>query len=213
MEAIGAELPASDGIACFNRMYLEVTSQVNAELDNGFYADRTFMTRLDVNFANLYFDAVELAGDPEAVPLAWRPLVERRAEPGIEEIQFALAGMNAHINHDLPIAMVQTCQDMSTEPDADPHHADYQKVDVLLDAAEEAIRRSFEDRCERALDRRLTAVANFVCNWGINCARDLAWTNAQLLWAVRHNPVARDLALDSLAESTALAGRMLLVAV
>ena len=25
MEAIGAALPASDGLACFNRMYLEVT--------------------------------------------------------------------------------------------------------------------------------------------------------------------------------------------
>jgi hypothetical protein len=34
-----------------------------------------------------------------------------------------------------------------------------------------------------------------------------------LLWAVRGNPVARGLFLGSLAASTALAGRMLLVAV
>ncbi len=213
MEAIEAELPASDGIACFNRMYLEVTSQVNAELDNGFYADRAFMTRLDVNFANLYFDAIRPAGDPEKVPRAWRPLVEQRDDTRIEEIQFALAGMNAHINHDLPIAMVDTCRDLATEPDVDPHHADYEKVDKLLDAAEEAIRRSFEDKCERTADQRLGAVANFVCNWGINCARDLAWTNAQLLWVVRREKLARDLFLESLAKATELAGRMLLVAV
>ena len=31
------------------------------------------------------------AADPAAVPLAWRPLIERRAMPGIEPIQFALA--------------------------------------------------------------------------------------------------------------------------
>ena len=213
MEEIEAALPAMDGVACFNRMYLDVTRQVNAELDQGFYADPAFMTRLDVNFANLYFDAVAKAGDPEAVPEAWRPLFERRGNPGIEEIQFALAGMNAHINHDLPIAMVDTCDDLATAPDVDPHHADYEKVDQLLDAAETAIRRMFEDRCERTADKRLGAVLTFVCNWGINCARDIAWTNSQLLWVVRHNAVARDLVLDSLTESTALAGRMLLVAV
>ena len=42
---------------------------------------------------------------------------------------------------------------------------------------------------------------------------DLAWNNARLLWAVRDDPLARGLFLDSLAASTALASRMLLVAV
>ena len=35
---------------------------------------------------------------------AWAPLVERRATRGVLPIQFALAGMNAHINHDLALA-------------------------------------------------------------------------------------------------------------
>ena len=30
MEAIAAALPAADGLACFNRMYLDVTRQVNS---------------------------------------------------------------------------------------------------------------------------------------------------------------------------------------
>lgn len=50
-------------------------------------------------------------------------------------------------------------------------------------------------------------------NWSINSARDMAWTNCLLLWTVRDDPVARGLLLDSLAASTALASRMLLVAV
>jgi hypothetical protein len=32
MEAIGATLPAAGGLACFNRMYLDVTRQVNSRL-------------------------------------------------------------------------------------------------------------------------------------------------------------------------------------
>jgi hypothetical protein len=213
MEAIEAALPAADGLACFNRMYLDVTRQVNSQLGQAFFADPAFMTHLDVAFANLYFAAADAAGTPAAVPLAWRPLVEQRAAAGIEPVQFALAGMNAHINHDLPLAMVSTCTALATAPDDGAHAADYQKVDQLLDAAEQSIRQSFESAPELAADRHLSAVATLIGNWTINSARDLAWTNCLLLWAVRDNRVARSLLLDSLAASTALASRMLLVTV
>jgi Family of unknown function (DUF5995) len=213
MEAIGAGLPATDGLACFNRMYLDVTRQVNSQIGQGFFADPTFMTRLDVAFANLYFAAADTASNPGAVPLAWRPLVARRAVAGIEPVQFALAGMNAHINHDLPVAMVSTCTALATSPDTAPHPADYQKVDQLLDAAEQSIRQSFENTAELAVDRHLEAVANLVATWTINSARDMAWDNCLLLWTVRDDPIARGLFLDTLATSTALASQMLLVAV
>ncbi len=87
---------------------------------------------------------VDAADDPAAAPLAWRPLLEQRAQPGIEPIQFALAGMNAHINHDLPLAVTGTCTALATSPSAGAHQADYQKVDQLLDAAEQSVRESFE---------------------------------------------------------------------
>jgi hypothetical protein len=95
MEAIAAALPAADGLACSNRMYLDVTRQVNSQLSQGFFADPAFMTQLDVAFANLYFAAAGTAGTPAAAPPAWRPLIEQRAMAGIEPVQFALAGMNA----------------------------------------------------------------------------------------------------------------------
>ena len=213
MEAIEAALPAADGLACFNRMYLDVTTQVNSRLGQGFFTDPVFMAQLDVTFANLYFAAADNASAPATVPLAWRPLVEQRAAAGIEPIQFALAGMNAHINHDLPLAMVSTCTAGATAPDADPHFADYQKVDQLLDAAEQSIRQSFESAPELAVDRHLSAVNTLVANWTITSARDLAWDNCLLLWSVRDDPIARALFLDTLAASTALASQMLLVAV
>ena len=213
MEAIAAALPAADGLACFNRMYLDVTQQVNSQLSQGFFADPAFMTALDVAFANLYFAAADAASTPAAVPLAWRPLAARRAVAGIEPVQFALAGMNAHINHDLPVAVVSTCAALATAPDAGTHYADYQKVDQLLDAAGQSVRQSFENSPELAVDRHLTAVANLIATWTINSGRDLAWNNCVLLWAVRDDRIARGLFLDTLAASTALASQMLLVAV
>lgn len=213
MEAIGGGLPASDGLACFNRMYLAVTQTVAADIGQGFFADPAFMTRLDVTFANLYFTAAQAAGTPAAVPVAWRPLAELRGAAGIEPIQFALAGMNAHINHDLPVAVASTCAELGTTPGAGAHLADFQKVDVLLDAAEEGIRRSFESAPELAADSHLRAVDNLVACWAINSARDLAWHNALVLWELRGDALARGLFLDGLAQATALASRLLLTAV
>jgi len=213
MEAIAAAVPAGDGLGCFNRMYLEVTRQVESSLGAGFFADPAFMTQLDVTFANLYFTAVDAAGDPPAAPLAWRPLIEHRAQPGIEPVQFALAGMNAHINHDLPLAVTSTCTTLGTAPSAGAHQADYQKVDQLLDAAEQSVRQSLESAPELAVDRHLQAVSNLIASWSINSARDLAWTNSLLLWEVRADPLARGLLCDSLAAATAAASRMLLIAV
>jgi len=86
MQAIAAATAPGDGLACFNRMYLQVTQEVNSKLCQGFFADPGFMTALDVAFANLCFGAAA-AADPAAVPLAWRPLIEQRAAAGIEPVQ------------------------------------------------------------------------------------------------------------------------------
>src|SRR5499427_10839373 len=209
MEAIEAALSAADGLACFNRMYLDVTRQVNRRLGQGFFADPAFMTHLDVAFASLYFGAADAADGP-AVPPAWRPLMEQRANTGIEPVQFALAGMNTHINHDLPLALVDTCTALATSPETGAHYADYQKVDELLDAAEQSVRQSLESAAELAVDQHLSAVSNLIASWTINSSRDLAWTNCLLLWAVRDDPIARGLLADSLASSAAIASRLLL---
>jgi hypothetical protein len=121
--------------------------------------------------------------------------------------------MNAHINHDLPLALVATCTALATSPDEGAHFADYQKVDQLLDAAEQSIRESFESAPELEVDHHLTAVNNLIANWTINSARDLAWNNCLLLWTVRDDPIASGLLAGSLARSAALASRLLLVAV
>jgi Family of unknown function (DUF5995) len=219
MQAIDAALPAADGVACFNRMYLDVTQQVNAKIGQSFFADAAFMQHLDVVFANIYFAALDAAASPTdaaataaAIPTAWQPLIAARSTTGIYEIQFALAGMNAHINHDLPIALVQACQDLDTAPDSGSHHADYQKVDALLDAAEQSVRQSFESGVVRGEDRHAQAVLDLVGNWSINSARDVAWDTALALWRCRHIATVEDLLMGSLARTVSMASRCLLIA-
>lgn len=213
MQAIDGALPPTDGLACFNRMYLEVTSQVNDHIQQSFFDDPAFLAHLDTVFANLYFDAVDaLSADPADPPAAWQPLLERRDVAGIEPIQFALAGMNAHINHDLPVALITTCQDLNTAPDQGTHHDDYQKVDTLLDAAEQAVRQSYESGVALAVDKHAQAVIDLLSNWSMNAARDVAWDTARALWDVHDHPLAQGMLMGALGRTVAMAGRCLLVA-
>jgi hypothetical protein len=214
MQSIDAALPATDGVASFNRMYLEVTLGVSQRIEQGFFGDPAFVSHLDVVFANLYFGAVDaLSGPPSALPAAWQPLLVARSTAGIEPIQFALAGMNAHINHDLPLAVVKTCADLATVPDSGPHRDDYQKVNALLAASEQSVRESFEPPDVVVVDRHVAAVANLIGNWSITAAREVAWDTAVALWDVRDFEIATQLLTGGLARTVAMASRGLLIVV
>jgi Family of unknown function (DUF5995) len=212
MQQIESSLPATDGLACFNRMYLEVTQNVESCLSQHYFSDPNFMETLDVIFAGLYFTAADAAAGPlDGVPPAWQPLIQARSDSRIYEIQFALAGMNAHINHDLPIAVVETCTRLGTTPDQGTCHADYQKVDALLDKAEQSVRESFESGDALKADEHARAVLNLVANWSIGSARDVAWDTAMALWMARHVNRVEGLLMGSLARTVGMASRCLLV--
>jgi hypothetical protein len=212
MQTLEGCLPESDGVACFNRMYLGVTQSVKAGLTQGFFGDPDFMARLDVVFANLYLDAVDAAapGGSGRIPTVWRPLFGARSRTGIFEIQFAWAGMTAHIYHDLPLAIVKTCQERRTAPDAGTIHSDFQKVDALLDRAAQSARQSFESGVALEIDERAEWVLNRVSDWSINSARDVAWGNALLLWAFRQHSFVEGILSGALARGVATTCRWLL---
>src|SRR5205085_2938439 len=142
MTAIEQALPQSDGLWWFNHLYLRVTLAVRKSMTATTFRDPQFLERLDVVFANLYFDAVA-AGDiqPAAAPSAWRPLFECRHQQGLLSLQFALAGMNAHINRDLPAGIVSTYLASGGAPaDTGDRRADFLKVNDLLQAVEAEIK-------------------------------------------------------------------------
>src|SRR5918912_1079065 len=93
---------------------------------------------LNVAFAEAYFTALAAAGDgpqpPAGYPFhAWKPLLEARGEREIAPIQFALAGMNAHINHDLAVGICAVCVERDVEPAVDSaEHTDYEAVNGLI---------------------------------------------------------------------------------
>jgi hypothetical protein len=209
MQAIEARLPADDGVACFNRMYLQVTELVRARVADGFFDDPQFMARLDVVFAGLYFAAVDDAEAERKVAPPWEPLFARRDAIRIRPIQFALAGMNAHINHDLALAVFLTCAETGIPPSR--VHGDYLRINQILASVEEPVRLSFLSGVAAAVNRELDPVIHLVDSWSIDRARDAAWANAEALWTMRTLDGVRASFLEALARMVGFAGRALLI--
>ena len=213
LAAIQQVLPPNDGLASFNHMYALVTSAVNENLAAQAFGDPVWMAALDVVFANLYLDALRGSVQaPDQVPRAWAALLERRTDTRVTPLQFAFAGMNAHINRDLPVAVVSTCADLSTSPDSGTHQADFDRVNTVLASVEPAIRQSVEDAFLLQLGNAVPGLQDVVANFNMVKARETAWTNARTLWLLGQISSAEASAyLSGLDHLAGFAGRGLLV--
>ncbi len=210
MRQIDNELPEDDGVAVFNRVYLEVTEQIEVLLAEGkvpTFADPDLLADLDVRFARLWLKAYDADRQGGSVPAAWRPLFESRGG-GPVPLQFALAGMNAHIEHDLPLAVVETCTARGLTPD--DVHGDYDAVNDVLASVESRIRRSFLGGAGQRLDDSVGPVAHLVSAWNIEKARDLSWVTAETIWALRDTRLLLGRFLAGLGHTIGMGSRTLL---
>jgi Family of unknown function (DUF5995) len=216
MEGILERLPQSDGVACFTRLYLDVTESVQRDLDGGAFSDAAFLIRLDTTFAGLFFDALDAyLQSPHDAPPAWRPLFDARSARGIAPLQFALAGMNAHINRDLPVALVSAWSDAGLEPRlGSPQHGDYERVNDVLARVEARIKHRYLTGWLKRLDRllhRFHRLGDVLAMWDIRRARATAWVNGEALWALRGEAQLRTAFLLALDRTTGLGTRGLLI--
>lgn len=208
MRAHSATLAPGDGVGDFHGMYLLVTERVAAQHDAGGFADPAFMERLDCVFAGLYLDALE--ADSATRSAAWAPLFERRTTPEIAGLQYAISGMNAHINNDLGLAVVRTCRQLGLTLDSPGVHEDYLAVNALLAAAVREVRESFLDGLTLEVDRQASPVLDLVSSWSIDKAREAAWVSAQVQWTLQTDEQVYAAYLATLASSVGLVTRQLL---
>ena len=205
---INDQLEAGDGVRVFNDLYLTVTERLASGIDHGRFGNPPFMSSLDVNFASLWLAAYDAPAG--AAPKPWAPLFESRHNQSVLAIQFALAGMNAHIEHDLPLAVVQTCREHGVSPETAGVHGDFEAVNDLLADCEAEIRRSFLTDAARAATAEIEPVVHLVNSWKIDSARDVAWVSAEVLWTMRAAEALADRYLATLARTVAMASRCLL---
>jgi hypothetical protein len=94
----------------FLETYRRTTLAVGKAIEDARFEDPEWVERWDVVFADLYLAALDLdlAGSP-AVPRPWRLAFD--APASLPALRHVLLGINAHINYDLPQALLAVISD------------------------------------------------------------------------------------------------------
>lgn len=196
-----------DGIACFSGLYQTITRTIDVTP----YEDRAFLERLDLEFARRYFAGLRAyAVNRTSAPGPWKLLFDARSNPRIERVQFAAAGVNAHINYDLADAL------LGTFPDFLPNEArrrDYDTVDEAFKRHMDSLREYYDAPFGDSLwDRTvLDRLANLVGDMLVRGTRATAWDDAMDVWHSRDRTKARTQMLGRLDVEASFLGRALLL--
>ena len=131
----------SDRRAVFLTVYSRMTRAIRSRVDDGTFGDSEWMRRYTVAFADYYrraFLAFE-RGRLGTVPAPWRVAFDTAVGGHRLVVQDAFLGINAHINYDLALTLI----DVGIDPDRTDKLADHRTVnDVLrrlVDAQQDAL--------------------------------------------------------------------------
>ncbi|MFZ0529864.1 MAG: DUF5995 family protein [Propionicimonas sp.] len=178
-------LPAEQlGVREFLATYLRTTRAVAAAVEAGVFEDPDWVERWDLAFADFYLDALaaHLSGT-DAPSRPWR--LAFAAAPNQPPLLAVLVGVNAHINYDLPQALLAVITDAEF---GDParlarRRRDHERIDGVLSGRVAAEDVELSARSVRSLlDRALRPVNRWASRRFLREAREKVWGNTVELW-------------------------------
>ena len=188
---------AGDERQHFLATYMRTTLAVKHEIERGGFVDAVWTERWDIAFADLYLDALEDWNADRPVPGPWRVAFEAaNATLRVPPIRHLLLGMNAHINYDLPQALIQVITDQEFDDPAlvSRRSRDHEHIDAILSsrvAAEDGELKKVEQPGDRTvLDHVLTPFNRAGSKRFLKEARGKVWRNANALSLARRRSLA-----------------------
>ncbi|MDT0491881.1 DUF5995 family protein [Streptomyces griseus] len=203
MRAFRSRWPSGDGVAVFNRVYLTAVGTTAPERGCD---DPGAATALGAHLTGRYLSALDTVAAGGRPPECWRPLVQYRHHPGVRPVQFALSGLQAHVGHDLVLAVVDTCRTLGCAPP--DLEGEFERVGDLLVLLEERIRDDLMPGPD--LLRIADPLTHVVSAWSLDRAREAAWTAALALWRLRGFPALAEEFRQRTDAGAGLVGRFLL---
>jgi hypothetical protein len=173
--------------------YLRTTQAVGAAIDRAGFEDPDWVDGWDVAFAELYLAAHDrdLANDPADEPVSrpWRLAFDAPAE--LPPLRHVLLGINAHVNYDLPQALLAVISD---DDFADPvlmdrRRRDHERIDGVLasrvGAEDDQLAASGTSGAKNLLDRVLTPLNRLSSQRFLRESRQKVWHNTAELQIAR----------------------------
>jgi hypothetical protein len=164
----------------FTGTYLRTTRAVGDAVHDASFEDPEWVERWDVAFADLYLEA---ADDEAGAPRPWRFAFQ--APAGLPQLRHVLLGINAHINYDLPQALLAV---ISEDEFGDPvlmarRRRDHERIDAIL--AGRVGQEDAEFAGRTVTDRLLTPLNHRASKRFLREAREKVWHNTEELQRAR----------------------------
>ena len=176
-------LPRASSRRVFLSTYQRTTAAVGKAIDDARFEDPDWVEKWDIVFAKLFIDAhdADLAAAP--VPRPWRLAFDAPAD--LPELRHVLLGINAHINYDLPQALlgVISVADFDDTVLMDSRRRDHERIDGVLSARVAA--EDDELQPGPLLDRLLTPLNRLGTKRFLKEARAKVWHNTFALHDAR----------------------------
>jgi hypothetical protein len=177
--------PGNNRVAAFNSLYFTITDRVATSLTGRDVKDPAFLELLDVEFAKRYFDALRRWGaDDDATPDAWEVLFRRARSLKVSRLTAAMLGVNAHINHDLALALVSTWE-RTGAPTDDVIHPDYLLINDIFFEEIPSLRRRYSTAWQLRIDHLVGDLDDWSQRVLVSATRAHAWDQARRLWQLR----------------------------
>lgn len=163
----------------FLETYVRTTSAVGVAIEQGVFEDAPWVEQWTVDFADFYLDALDadLTGDA-GVSRPWRLAFDAPAD--LHPLQHVLLGINAHINLDLPQALLAVISDDDFADTAllERRRRDHEHIDAVLSG-----RVAAEDKelsatsSQRLVDRALRPANRWGSRHFLRESRQKVWHN------------------------------------
>jgi hypothetical protein len=164
--------------------YRRTTLAVGVAVDEARFEDPDWVAVWDVQFAELYLDAHDADRAGERVPRPWRLAFDAPAD--LPALRHVLLGINAHVNYDLPQALLAVISDadFGDEVLMSRRRRDHERIDGVL-----AGRVAAEDdelaAGKTLLDRVLTPLNRLGSKRFLRESRHKVWHNTAELQRAR----------------------------
>jgi uncharacterized protein DUF5995 len=173
-------LARHDRRAVFLTVYGQMSREMKRMIEAGAFRDNDWVARYTVRFANFYREAYDAYETGAPVAKSWRIAFDTSSQGAALVSQDVLLGINAHINHDLALALEQVTIDPRRDDRLADHTAVNDVLQTITDAVSERISELYApglavvDACGGTFDED-------VSNFSIGIARENAWEAAVAL--------------------------------
>ena len=180
----------ADDKALFLKCYMMMTNNMLAAINQQEFSDTSWVDALLHHFIDYYFAALQAyESDPASAPPAWRLAHQAASDRDMDATRKLLVGVNAHINYDLVLAVVDLLRPewarLSDSQRAD-RYADYCRVNDVMGRTIDAVQDQVLDPAMPLMaivDELMGRVDEFMISQLLVHWRENVWRHAMRLLA------------------------------